>query len=414
MKIRSITAFVNPSWPLKTGILEQAGGFIARARRVYEQAGYEVQTVRLALPPFPFLLHGNAGISSESKNYHPLVEMAQAVEHAAGPLGFSYISLGPALPENLADYALIPEALAATQNIFFGGMLTVESGVNLEAVRACAQVIHRTAPLSPDGFTNLRFAALANVPPGAPFLPAAYHAGDEPAFALATEAADLAVDAFSEAVSLQAARATLVESVETHAQKLSQVAEEMAAQTGFRFGGLDFSLAPFPDQVHSIGAAMERIGVPAVGLHGSLAAAAILAETLDQARFRRVGFCGLFMPALEDAVLALRAEEGCLTVKDLLLYSAVCGTGLDTIPVPGDTSPEALAAVLLDLAVLAQRLDKPLTVRLLPVPGKAIGDKTGFDFAFFANSRVLALEAQPLQRFLAGNEIIRMQPRKPR
>ena len=414
MKIRSITVFVNPSWPLKTEILEQAGTFIARARLAYEQAGYEVQTVRLALPPFPLLLRGNADISSASQKHPPLVEMAQAVEQTAGPLGFSYISLGPALPENLSDYALIPEALAATQNVFFGGMLTVAGGVSLEAVRACAQVIHRTAPLSPDGFTNLRFAALANVPPGAPFLPAAYHAGDEPAFALATEAADLAVDAFSEAISLQAARSRLVASIETHAQKLTQVGDDLAAQAGFRFGGLDFSLAPFPDQAHSIGETMERIGVPSVGLHGSLAAAAILAETLDQARFQRVGFCGLFMPALEDSILALRAEEGCLTVKDLLLYSAVCGTGLDTIPVPGDTSPEALAAVLLDLAVLAQRLDKPLTVRLLPVPGKVAGDKTGFDFAFFANSRVLALEAQPLQRFLAGDETIRMRPRQPR
>jgi hypothetical protein len=92
----------------------------------------------------------------------------------------------------------------------------------------------------------------------------------------------------------------------------------------------------------------------------------------------------------------------------------VCGTGLDTIPVPGDASPESLSAVLLDLAVLAQRLDKPLTVRLMPVPGKAAGDETGFDFAFFANSRVLALDAQPLHGFLAGNEIIRMQPRKVR
>jgi uncharacterized protein (UPF0210 family) len=412
MKIRSITVFVNPSWPLQAEILLQAGAFIAQARSAYEAAGYEVQTVRLALPPFPLLLGGSTGISNNPKNSPPLVEMAQAVEQAAGPQGFSYISLGPALPENINDYALIPDALAATQNVFFGGLLTVPGGVSLPAVQACAQVIHRLAPLSPDGFTNLRFAALANVPSGSPFLPAAYHAGDAPAFALATEAADLAVEAFSDASSLQAARSRLVASIETNAQKLSQVGETLAEQSGFRYGGIDFSMAPFPDQAHSIGAAMERMGVPAIGLHGSLAAAAILAETLDQARFPRAGFCGLFMPALEDFVLALRAEEGYLTVKDLLLYSAVCGTGLDTIPVPGDTSPEALAAVLLDLAVLAQRLDKPLTARLMPVPGKAAGDKTGFDFAFFANSRVMALEAQPLQLFLAGDETIRMLPRK--
>jgi len=415
VKIRSITVFVNPSWPLQVAVLRQAGEFIAQARRAYEQAGYEVQTVRLATPPFSTLLRGKDESRSGHASLGHLVDLAQAIEKTAAPLGFSYISLGPALPENLQDYALIPDALAATQNIFLSGLLTTPGGgVSLPAVRACAQVIHRTAPLTPDGFTNLRFAALANVPPGSPFFPAAYHEGDAPAFALATEAADLAVEAFSGAGSLETARAGLVATIEEHAQKFCQVGEALAAGTGFRFGGIDFSLAPFPNQAHSIGEAMERLGVPAVGLHGSLAAAAILAETLDRARFPRAGFSGLFLPALEDSILAARAEEGLLTLKDLLLYSAVCGTGLDTIPLPGDTSPEALQAVLLDLAVLAQRLDKPLTARLMPVPGKAAGEQTGFDFAFFANSRILALEAQPLQRFLAGDETFVLRPRKGR
>ena len=85
-----------------------------------------------------------------------------------------------------------------------------------------------------------------------------------------------------------------------------------------------------------------------------------------------------------------------LTVKDLLMYSAVCGTGLDTIPLPGDTTPEALAPLLLDLAALALRLDKPLTARLMPVPGKQAGEPTSFDFPFFANSRVMPLSSQAL------------------
>ena len=414
MKIRSITTFIDPSWPLQTDILRQAGEFIDQAQRLYRQAGYEVQTVRLAVPPFPILLRGSIATHSGHENKIPLTELAQALENTAVSFGYSYVSLGPALPDYLQDYALIPEALAATKNVFFAGQMTTPDGISLPAVRLCAQVIHRSAPLSPDGFTNLRFAALANVPPGSPFFPAAYHAGSSPAFALATEAADLAVEAFSGAGSLEAARAGFVKAIETHASRLCQTGEMLASRTGFRFNGIDFSLAPFPDQAISIGEAMERIGVPAVGLHGSLAAAAILAETLDRANFPCVGFSGLFLPVLEDAVLAARAEEGMLTVKDLLLYSAVCGTGLDTIPLPGDTSPEALEAVLLDLAVLAQRLDKPLTARLMPVPGKAVGEKTGFDFAFFVNSRILSLDAQPLQHFLAGDEAFVLRPRKRR
>jgi uncharacterized protein (UPF0210 family) len=159
---------------------------------------------------------------------------------------------------------------------------------------------------------------------------------------------------------------------------------------------------------------MEGLGVPAAGLHGSLAAAAILTEAIDQARFPRAGFSGLFLPVLEDAVLARRAAEGSLTVMDLLLYSAVCGTGLDTVPLPGDTPPDVLAAVLLDLAVLSQRLGKPLTARLMPIPGKAAGDLTQFDFAYFANSRVLPVRARPLGGFLAGSETFNLMQHKDR
>jgi len=76
------------------------------------------------------------------------------------------------------------------------------------------------------------------------------------------------------------------------------------------------------------------------------------------------------LPVLEDSVLARRAEEGLLSIKDLLLYATICGTGLDTIPLAGDTTLEQLKAVIMDIAVLSVRLDKPLTARLMPIPGK--------------------------------------------
>jgi uncharacterized protein (UPF0210 family) len=293
-------------------------------------------------------------------------------------------------------------------------MTSGSEGVSLPAVRACAEVIHRAASVTLDGFTNLRFAALANVPSGSPFFPAAYHAGGGPTFALATEAADLAVEAFTQAESLEQARRLLVSAVEGHAQSLARVSRVVAQDHGVSFGGIDFSLAPFPEESRSLGTAMEGLGVPAAGLHGSLAAAAILTEAIDQARFPRAGFSGLFLPVLEDAVLARRAAEGSLTVMDLLLYSAVCGTGLDTVPLPGDTPPDVLAAVLLDLAVLSQRLGKPLTARLMPIPGKAAGDLTQFDFAYFANSRVLPVRARPLGGFLAGSETFNLMQHKDR
>jgi uncharacterized protein (UPF0210 family) len=407
MKIRSITYFIDPSYPLDGQKLKNAGKFLQVAQPTFVAADYEVQSTRLATVPFPNLLPASKpGV---------LARLAQSLEAEASELGYAYVSLGPALPEIPDSYASIPEALAATQNAFFSGLMTTADGkVSLPAIRRCAEIIQQASSISSDGFANLRFAALANVPAGSPFFPAAYHQGGEPSFALATEAADLAVVAFSLAASLEEARRNLVNTMETHARRLTRAARQVERQTGVRFGGIDFSLAPFPSEELSIGTAMERLGVPLLGGYGSLAAAAILADTMDQARFLRAGFTGLFFPVLEDATLARRAAEGSLGVKDLLLYSAVCGTGLDTIPLPGDATVDQLSALLLDLASLALRLTKPLTARLMPVPGKKAGDPTGFDFTYFANSRVMTLDALPLAGFLGGIESFELKRRTDR
>jgi uncharacterized protein (UPF0210 family) len=134
-----------------------------------------------------------------------------------------------------------------------------------------------------------------------------------------------------------------------------------------------------------------------------------LTEALGRANFPHTGFSGFMQPVLEDSVLAKRAAEGTLTIKDLLLYSAVCGTGLDTVPLPSDVTADQIAPLLLDLSALALRLDKPLTARLMPIPGKQAGDTTEFDFAYFANSKVMALESEKLGGNFGGDEIFKLQ-----
>ncbi|HPX94901.1 MAG TPA: DUF711 family protein [Brevefilum fermentans] len=401
MRIRSITCFVHPRWPVSELVFQKAGLFARMAKQSFENAGYAVQTVRMATPPFAEFI--------TEQDYAQASTHIDVIAHSEG---FEYVSLGPALTGVPQSYAAIPELLSRSGNLFFGGHLTTPNAeVSLSAVRACAQVIHQAATLEANGFANLRFAALANVPPWAPFFPAAYHQGKSPAFALALEAADLAVSAFTEAQSLQDARQKLVDRIEAHARDLQTIAQRLADAYGVEFKGLDFTLAPFPQPDKSIGVALELLGLPALGLAGSLAASAFLTETLDQAVFKRSGFNGLMLPLLEDATLAARGAQGVLGVNDLLLYSAVCGTGLDTIPLPGETSVEQLSALLLDLAALALRLDKPLTARLMPIPGKAAGDDTNFNFEYFANSKVLALPAEPLTGLLSGDENIAIQHR---
>ena len=404
MKIRSITCFCSPGWPLVEKRVRQSGAFLARAREAYQSAGYEVQTVRLATTPFASVLNATT-IGATPR-------LAQELSALLPETGIDYAALGPAFPSLPQSYAVIPSAIAASENVFFSGVMAEGQHLFLEAVRACAQVVVECAALSPDGFANLRFAALANVPPGTPFFPAAYHRGGPAAFAIACEAADVAVNAFHQARSVQEGQRIMVAELEEHAERIQRVARELAREENVRFGGIDLSLSPFPQESCSLGAALERLGVARVGLHGSLAAAAILAETLEGVRFPRAGFSGLMMPVLEDSVLAARAAEGVLTVKDLLLYSAVCGAGLDTVPLPGDVSTDQVAALLLDVAALALRLNKPLTARLMPIPGKRAGDEVAFAFAYFARGGVLSLEAESLTLPLAGQETFVVQKRR--
>lgn len=397
MKIRSITVFADAVSLEDSTRLAELGTFSQAARQAYGDAGYEVQTTRLALDGLPALQPDP-------------VRYAVTLEALAREYGFEYVSLGPALEAMLPH---LPEIFAATQTVFATAHIVnpVSGEIDGAVVRMAAQVI-REASLIDAGFGNLRFAALAHVLPGTPFFPAAYHDGGAPAFAIATEAADLAVDASRAASDLADVHRRLRNRIEAEAARLVFVAERLAGRHAMRFHGIDFSLAPFPTHACSIGAALEALTGQPLGAAGSLAAAATLTDAIGQARFPRVGFCGLMLPVLEDTVLAQRAAEGRLNVGELLQWSAVCGTGLDTVPLPGDVSEGALARVLFDVAALAVRLHKPLTARLMPLPGKVAGDPVHFDFAYFADGGVLYVDGSVGEGLLERTASLRLHARE--
>lgn len=404
MKIRSITCFFDPRARSAEAMIDRMGRLRETARQTFSNAGFTVQSTRLVTVPFPHLYPISDAESA--------VRLAQQIEADGKERGFEYIAIGPALTHLPASYEMVAPVLQATQDLFISAMLTTPRGeISLAAVRASAEIIHQAASITPDGFTNLRFGALANVGPWVPFLPGAYHQGERPAFALAMECADVAYDAIRKASSLAEARENIITALEAQAVALTSTANHLAQQFNVDFRGIDFSLAPYPEQWCSLGGALEALGLPALGAAGSLAAAAFLADTLDRGAWLRTGFNGMMMPVLEDSVLAARAVQGTYTVQDLLMYSAVCGTGLDTVPLPGDTSVDQLYALLLDVAAMALRLNKPLLARLMPLPGKQAGDPAEFDFSYFAPGAVLPTRAQPLHGLLAGSEEIEIRPR---
>ena len=298
MKIRSITVFCQPGFPPNRLLLQQLGIFAGHARALYEQAGYKVESLRLATPPFASFLSADN-----------LQDAALTLAIETHPEGFEYFSLGP-VPADRPDLLQpILQVLAQTQSVFFSSQLTTPNHeVSLPAAQAAARLICQLAQVEPNGFANLNFCALANVPAYAPFFPAAYAKEGAPAFALALEAADLAEQAFSRVQSLQAARAALIAEVESHAQKLEAIGQKLTEIYTYNFKGLDFTLAPHPTQGVSIAKALEALGLPSFGLHDSLFASAFLTDSVDQAMYLHTCYDGVMLTVLEDSGVAQLAS----------------------------------------------------------------------------------------------------------
>ncbi len=417
MRIRSITLGLPLTWPdVDSEEIADAGHFAQRAKAALEAAGLEVQTIRLAAPPLSTVLASFPSRFIEEA----AVTYAAEVMVAAKAAGFSYVSLGPVntIPVQENTYALIavlPKLIAAHEGLFATaqvGNLIDEARrdvpgrrasdrrrlINLKAAQAAAGVIRNLADHTPDGFGNLNFAATANCPGNIPFFPVAYFAPqstyDLGSYGLALETADLVVEAFSGASSIAEACTRAVAAFEREGRRVLTALEPLGG--AYTFNGLDFSTAPFPSPEQSIGHAFEQLGIAArFGQSGTLFTAAIVTSALQSVDLPRCGYSGLMLPVLEDTTLAQRsAEAGLYNVDSLLLYSAVCGLGLDTVPLPGDVSERELIGILLDMAVLALRLHKPLTARLFPVPGKVSGEAAAWDFPFFAPGAVLASKGQ--------------------
>lgn len=401
MKIRSFTLGMELRWPIRPAQMDLAAELCHRGRAALSMAGFEVQTLRLATLPFPDLVPPEH-----------LVEFTQSLEALGRQRGIDYFSIGPLGQPHLRRgryLTELPRALRSTGTVFSAVTLLPPGGrVDVEAARAGAKIVRELAEGTELGFGNLRFAGLANVAPGTPFLPAAYHDGGPPKFSVALEAADLAVAAFEGQGTLDELANRLRSSLEREARRVEVVCQQFSEEAGLGFWGIDLSLAPFPEVARSIGRAMEALGVDRVGAPGTLFAATFITEVLASVQVKKCGYSGLMLPVLEDAVLAQRAAEGFLTVEGLLAYSAVCGTGLDTIPLPGDVTEEELTGLLLDVAAMAARLNKPLAARLMPIPGLQGGDRTGFTFEYFANSAVFAAKGCGvgglLRRLQAGSE----------
>ncbi len=162
------------------------------------------------------------------------------------------------------------------------------------------------------------------------------------------------------------------------------------------YKGIDASLAPIPQTKQSIGFLYEFLGVGTLGNLGSLSITSRLTDLInkafDNSKAKKAGFNGVMFSPLEDDWLSKQSVKGLLDIESLMLYSTVCGCGIDMLPLPGDIFVETIASLICDVVTLSYKLNKPLGIRVLPIPGKFSNDKTNFNHDFLSDMKIINIQ----------------------
>jgi len=378
MKIRTITTGFTLKLPFEEKQFRRIAEFTLKAKKEFEKKGFVVQTVRTATQPWEEYFNSKKQI----------ISIVKKLEEFTKKYGLDFFNVGTT--KDVKNIPVVYEIIKNSSVGFCTVTICDNKKINFEAAKQTAKIIKKLSTITPDGFTNLRFAALFNTQPGSPFYPAAYHKGPT-SFGIGTENSDLVFKAFSKAKDIQKAQKILKKTLEKEFRKVESIANQISKKEKIKYNGIDVSIATSVKPNESIAYAFEKLGLGKFGEVGTLVIAKMVTDVIKSVNVKKCGYSGLMLPVLEDYGLAMRNKEGAFNLINLLLYSAVCGTGLDTIPLPGNVSEKKLYALLLDIASLSIKLNKPLSARLMPVPNKKIGDMTKYKFEYFANSKIMKI-----------------------
>jgi uncharacterized protein len=373
-KVRAITAFVTIDAKSYVAQLTEAVTFLNQVRDAVKAAGYDVAGIRISTQPFPEYTRG--------LSHADALAMLRGIDELSSKLRFSP-NIGPAMTKDDDDIApvdLLAEILSIPGNRLNANLIVAgDDGIHWKAVREAARLIKRVGERSPHGQGNFNFAAIAMLKPYGPFYPGAWHPGGARTFAIGLESANVVMDVFAKEHDPIAAGKALAAALSLHANAVEGAAMKAATGSGWTYAGIDPT--PAPGGSVSIGAAIEAFTGAPFGSPGTETAAGIITRAVKSVPVKQTGYSGLMIPVLEETVLTQRWTEGTYGLDSILAYSAVCAGGVDTVPLPGDTSESMIARIIGDVATLAFKWDKPLAARLLPSPGKTAGEMTEFSGA---------------------------------
>lgn len=394
-----------------------AGNFVATCNTVSRKLGIPVVNKRISVTPIAFV---GAGFDR-----HGFVELAKCLDRSATSVGVDILGgfsaqVEKGMTATDREYiASIPDALAATDKVCASiNIATSQKGINMDALAMIGRTIKELAERTRDqgGFGAAKFVVFCNQPGDNPFMAGAIHGLEE---------ADAVLNI---GVSGPGVIARALERMIGHHQgkeplRLDEIAEEIKQTTfrvtrcgeligrqvskalGIEFGVVDLSLAPTPTIGDSVGEIFKILGVDAVGAPGSTAILAMLNDAVKKggifASKTVGGLSGAFIPVMEDAVLAEAVGEGSLCLEKLESMTCVCSVGLDMIAIPGSVDADTISAIIADEMALGMVNHKTTAARIIPVPGKEVGDYVSFGGLFGASPIMEIRNAGKSSRFMA-------------
>ena len=354
---------------------------------IERELGIPIVNKRISVTPISLV-----AAACKSADY---AKLAKALDRAAAEVGVNFIGGYSALvhkgytESDRRLIASIPEALATTNIVCSSvNVASTKAGINMDAVAEMGRIIKQTAALTAEngGFGCAKLVVFANAVEDNPFMAGAFHGVGEPETVINVGVSGPGVVHHALKSVKGAPFHIVAETIKKTAFQITRmgqlVAQEASARLGVPFGVVDLSLAPTPAIGDSVARILEEMGLEVCGTHGTTAALAMLNDAVKKggvmASASVGGLSGAFIPVSEDEGMIAAAELGTLTLDKLEAMTCVCSVGLDMIAVPGDTTAETISAIIADEAAIGMVNTKTTAVRIIPAPGKTVGDTVEF------------------------------------
>jgi uncharacterized protein (UPF0210 family) len=368
-------------------ILSCAENLVRTTEEIQSLYGIPIINKRISVTPI--------AIVAESCRTDDLVSVAETLDRAAHEAGIDFIGGFSALvqkgitPGDLKLITSIPRAMATTKKVCSSvNVATTKAGINMDAVALMGRIIKETAELTGErgGIGCAKLVVFANAPEDNPFMAGAFHGIGEPDCVINVGVSGPGVVNAAVRSLREPTLGDIAECIKKTAFKITRMGEmvgrDVARRLDAQFGVLDLSLAPTPAVGDSVAAILEAMGLESCGTHGTTAALALLNDAVKKggamASSSVGGLSGAFIPVSEDEGMIRAVQRGSLSLDKLEAMTCVCSVGLDMIAVPGDTPQATISAIIADEMAIGMINKKTTAVRIIPVPGKQVGELVEF------------------------------------